>query len=107
MNFALLSTGQQAVTTAAVALPQTVPPNPLGTGTVRGEGIKVILGNLSSSTASLFYGSNSPTALTTANGKEIQKGTQDVITVNDTSEIYVIAALGSTATATWAAYNNG
>ena len=100
-NFPLLSAGQQAVTASAVALPVTVPAAPAGQ--VQGQGIRVILGCTKASTASLFYG---PAGVTTATGKEIPPGTSDTIFVNDTSQIFVIAAAPSTATATWSATNN-
>lgn len=96
-NFALLACGQQAATAAAAALPSVIPPSPLP-GAVRGEGVQVILENLKASTASLFYG---PAGVTPATGKELAPGAQDVITVNDLSQIFIVAAVISTATASW------
>jgi hypothetical protein len=75
-NYALLGTGQQAVTTGpAQALPSVVPPNPLGavlTGSTipRGEGVRVNLACVGS--AALFYGNNN--GVTPANGKAIAAG---------------------------------
>ena len=51
-NFAMLAVGRQAVTATAQSLGETIPPNPLA-GSVRGEGFKLIIGNLAASTASL------------------------------------------------------
>ena len=109
-NFPLLSCGQQAVTTAPTALPSVIPQNPLGSvlsgGAVRGEGAEVRLGNLKASTASFFYGNNNNVATTGANaGKEVPSGSQDVLTVNDLAEIFVVGAANGTATATWSITN--
>jgi hypothetical protein len=104
-NFALLACGQQAATTAATALPQTVPSPPIGGGGVRGEGFQVILENLKASTASLFYGGPNVAASGNNAGKEIAPGNQDTFKVNDTSQIYVIAAGNNTATASWSVTN--
>lgn len=101
-NYALLATGQLPVTAVAQQLPQVVPASPTNLGGVRGEGVQVILTCLKASTVSLFYGSSN--AVTTANGKEIAPGNQDVIVVNDLSEIWVIAA-SANATATWSVTN--
>jgi len=104
-NFALLATGQQAVTTAPTALPSVVPANPFG-GSVRGQGVRVILENLKASTASFYYGNNNNVASSGNNaGKEVAAGTQDVIMVNDLAQIYVVAAANGTATASWAVTN--
>ncbi len=101
-NYALLATGQQAVTTAATALPSVIPQNPLGSvlsgGAVRGEGAKVILTCTKASTASLFYGGP---GVTTATGKEIAPAAQDTIKVNDLAQLNVIAAANGTSTASW------
>lgn len=82
-NLALLSTGQQAVTTAAVALPA------INSGLL---GVRVILEALKANSASVFYGASS--AVTIGTGKELAPGTQDVLEVGDLSEIFVIAAAG-------------
>jgi hypothetical protein len=100
-NYPLIVTGQQAVTAAAVPLPTQIQPNPFA-GSVRGEGFQLILGNLKASTASLYYG---PAGVTTATGKEVPAGSQDIIRVNDPSQIFVIAAAPATATATWSVTN--
>jgi hypothetical protein len=103
-NDPLLSSGQMAVTTAATALPSAVPANPYPGGAVRGEGIQVILGCLKSSTAPLFYGNNS--SVTSANGKQLAAGAQDIVKVNDTSQLFVVSAANGTSTATWSATNS-
>lgn len=100
-NYALLATGQQAVTTVATALPQVVPPNPQGAGIPRGEGVEVRLACIGSQP--LFYGNNN--GVTTGNGKPVAAGTTDAFTVNDLSMIYVIAAANATATAAWSVTN--
>lgn len=106
-NFPLLAAGQQAATTVATALPQTVPPNPYpGGGQVRGEGIQVTLGCTKASTQPLYYGGNNNVGASGNNaGKELQPGTEDVLRVSDTSQIFIVAAGNGTSTATWSACN--
>jgi hypothetical protein len=84
------STGQQAVTATAAKLNG-------GTSTSFSNG--VILKNLSTSSASLFYGGS---GVTTSTGCEIPPGGSDVLPVSDISSVYVIAAVVSTSTASWA-----
>lgn len=104
--------GQQAVTSAATALPSLIPGNPLSTGgnaplasSVRGEGWQVVLGNLKASGNSFFYGNNNNVAATGANaGKEVPAGTTDPpFLVNDLAQIFVVCAAGAngSSTATW------
>lgn len=100
-NFALLSTGQQAATGSAVALPVTCAATPTGTGTVGanqpGPGMRVKLASKSSG-SSVFYG---PAGVTTSTGKELVSGVDgDEIVVNDTSEIYIVGS----GTCTWVAF---
>jgi hypothetical protein len=99
-NFALLATFQQAGTGSAVALPSTVPASPSNLGSVRGEGVRVIIANLKASSGSLFYGG---AGVTTGTGKEVPPGTSDTIIVNDTAEIYIV---GATSTASVAVFSN-
>lgn len=107
-NYALLSTGQQAVTTgAAQPLPSVVPANPLNTvlgssNIPRGDGVKVNLACVGS--AALFYGNNN--GVTTANGKAIAAGNSDSFVVNDLSQVFVVAAANGTSTASWSVTNN-
>jgi hypothetical protein len=106
-NYALLSVGQMAVTTAPTALPSVIPPNPLGAvgggiGAVRGEGVRVLLTCLKAGTAPLFYGSNNNVAASGNNaGKEIAPGAQDMVLVNDLAQIFVVSAANGTSTASW------
>lgn len=92
-NFPLLKSGQQAVTASAVALP-TLDANP-------GDGLRVVLEALKANAASIFYG---PSGVTTATGKELAPGTQDVVFVNGLEQIFVIAAATGN-TVTWVVTN--
>lgn len=106
-NYGLLAIGQQPATTVATPLPSVVPPNPLGAlglagGSVRGEGVQVIIENLKASTASFFYGGGN---VTVGGGKEVPPGTQDTLALNDLAQLSIIAAANGTATASWSVTN--
>jgi hypothetical protein len=81
------------VTTAAL---------PLNAGTSTNCKNGFYLGNLSASTASLFYGA---AGVTTSTGKEIPAGQTRPIPMADVSQTFVIAVAGGTATADWDGYN--
>lgn len=100
-NYALCKSGQQAVTASAVALATLQAPNPLGSGLPTGEGIDVTVSALKANTASVFIGG---AGVTDATGYELPPGISVKLRVNDTSEIYVIAA-ATGSTVTWIANN--
>lgn len=100
-NYALFKSGQQAVTTAAVKLAATQAANPLGSGLPVGEGIEVTLSALKANAASIFYGGP---GITISTGAELPPGVAVKLKVNDTSDIFVIAAAGGSSV-TWIATN--
>ena len=80
-QYPLLATGQQAVTTSAVALPS------VSAGA--GDGIEVILSALKANAASVFYG---PAGVTDATGAELPPGASVKFRISNLDLIFVIAA---------------
>lgn len=89
-KYPLLSTGQQAVTTAAVALPSLA--------ATPGDGLRVILSALKANGASIYYGGP---GITTATGDELPAGTSKILHVDNLNQIAVIAAAGGSSVS-WA-----
>jgi len=85
--------GQQAITNAAAKLNG-------GTATAFKNGF--VLRNMSTSTASFFYGL---VGVTSTTGDEIIPGGSVVIPVADISTVYVIAVSSGTARASWGGFN--
>jgi hypothetical protein len=90
-NFPILITGQQAATATAEPL--------ANHAATQGDGFRVTLEALKANTQSVFYG---PPGVTTATGKELAPGTQDVLYVSNIDMINVIAA-STGASVSWSA----
>jgi hypothetical protein len=104
MQYPLLFTGRQAVTTSAVALPSVLVSqiSPPGGFEQQGQGFQITLHALHANSASIFYG---PAGVTDTTGQELAPGDTHQFLLYDLAGIFVIAAAGGS-TVLWTVTNN-